>query len=305
MLKDFCNFLSDEAQLKIALRLGKHALPAWVDYFAAHPVKINEINDLILSENKVKGGANEIDANFPVRALEKIERSYKNAKRKEGLPVANMKSDGTLSPILATSIQPLTNKNWDNILPYSVRLVFTMVWNIVTWILYKRSTDVNETHIYVAINQAADVLMTEKLKTVPQIEKILAEYKHEARQTNEDELWEKAPKVKKGETLTQDEVYQKIIGENIVKDACGRELATEILRQMHEEGKTFWDEWEEYYSGTSKTYSYNKERKSYWLSEVDVIALSFANDIPMTEKEMLDFISGVSLHDLRGDGFEI
>ncbi|NJO92581.1 MAG: hypothetical protein HC831_29160 [Chloroflexia bacterium] len=82
-----------------------------------------------------------------------------------------MKSDGTLSPILNTSIQPLTNSKWDDILPYSVKLVFTMVWNIVTWILYKRSTDANETHIYVAINQAADVLMTEKLKTIPQIEK--------------------------------------------------------------------------------------------------------------------------------------
>ncbi|NJO92582.1 MAG: hypothetical protein HC831_29165 [Chloroflexia bacterium] len=105
--------------------------------------------------------------------------------------------------------------------------------------------------------------------------------------------------------MTQDEVYRKIIGQNIVKDACGRELAKEILRQMREDGKTFWDEWEEYYSGTSKTYSYNKERKSFWLSEVDVIALSFANQIPLTEKEMLDFISGVSLHDLRGDGFEI
>ncbi|NJO92580.1 MAG: hypothetical protein HC831_29155 [Chloroflexia bacterium] len=71
MLEDFCNSLSDEAQLKIALKLGKLALPAWLDYFNAHPGKINEINDLILTENKVRGGINEINVNFPVRALEK------------------------------------------------------------------------------------------------------------------------------------------------------------------------------------------------------------------------------------------
>lgn len=305
MLDKYCNSLSDDAQLKIALRLGKLTLPVWNNYFEKNPQEIEKINALIEPSNKVKGGANKIDIKFPARALEKIERSYKNAKNIDALPIPNMKNDGTLSPLLATSMQPLTNPKWDESLPYSIRLVFTLVWNIVTWILFKRNNNENETHIYVAINQAADVLMRENILSIPQINAILSEYKNEARQADKDAAWEKAPGVKTGEPLTQDEIYRKIIGENIVKDACGKELAKEILRQMRYEGKTFWDGWEEYYSGTSKTYSFDKKVNSFWLSEIDVIALSFSNQIPMTEQQMLDFIASVSLSDLRKDGFEI
>lgn len=305
MLDKYCNSLSDDAQLKIALRLGKLTLPVWNNYFEKNPQEIEKINALIEPSNKVKGGANKIDIKFPARALEKIERSYKNAKNIDALPIPNMKNDGTLSPLLATSMQPLTNPKWDESLPYSIRLVFTLVWNIVTWILFKRNNNENETHIYVAINQAADVLMRENILSIPQINAILSEYKNEARQAVEDAAWEKAPGVKTGEPLTQDEIYRKIIGENIVKDACDKELAKEILRQMRYEGKTFRDEWEEYYSGTSKTYSFDKKVNSFWLSEIDVIALSFSNQIPMTEQQMLDFIASVSLSDLRKDGFEI
>ena len=82
-------------------------------------------------------------------------------------------------------------------------------------------------------------------------------------------------------------------------------LAKEILRQIREEEKSYWDQWEEYYSGTCKTYSFNKEKNSFWRSEIDVIAASFFEEYPMTEQQMLDFISGVSLSDLRDDGFEI
>lgn len=304
MLDEYCNTLSDEAQLKIALRLGKLALPVWNKYFAQKPEELEKLNTLIQPSNKIKGGADKIDVGFPARALEKIERSYQNAKKKKGMVIPNMKSDGTLSPILATSMQPLTNSMWDETLPYAVRLVFTLVWNIVTWILLKRHNDSNETHIYVAINQAADVVMNENMLSIPEIENILSEYQAETKQADEETAWKDAPGVKTSEPLTQNEIYKKIIGENIVKDACGKELAKEILRQMRYEGKTFWDEWEEYYSGTSKIYSYNKEKNSYWLSEVDVIALSFSNQIAMTEDEMLDFIAGVSLSDLRSDGFE-
>jgi hypothetical protein len=305
MLEDYCNSLSDEAQLKIALRLGKLALSVWEKFFAEKPDEIEKVNILIEASNRVQGGAKKIDVNFPARALEKIERSFINANKKDSLPIPRMKSDGTLSPLLATSMQPLTNPKWDETLPYPVRLVFTLVWNIVSWILYKRRTDANETHIYVAINQAADVLMSEKILNARQIEEILNEYQKETRKENEDAAWENSPGIQKYEALEPDEIYRKIIGEKIVKNSSGRELAKEIVRQMREEGKSFWDQWEEYYSGTCITYSYNKEKNSFWRSELDVIVASFFNEFPMTEQEMIDFISGVSLTDLRESGFEI
>ncbi len=305
MLDEYCNSLSDEAQLKIALRLGKLALPVWDKFFMENPSEIKKLNRLIEAAVHVQGGKSQIDINFPGRSLEKIKRSYENAKKKGGLPLPGMKSDGTLSTVLATSMQPLTNPEWDETFPYSVRLVFTLVWNIVTWILMRRRTDADETHIYIAINQAADVLMSENILTAPQINEILEEYKNETRNADEDPAWENAPKVKTHDSLEPDEIYRKIAGENIVKDACGSEMAKEILRQMREEDKSYWDEWEEYLSGTCKTYSYNKEKNSFWFSEADVIVASFFNQYPMTEEAMMDFISGVSLSDLRKSGFDI
>ncbi len=305
MLEDYCKSLSDEAQLKIALRLGKLALPVWDKFFAEKTDNIKKLNSLIDESTYVQGGAKKIDVNFPKRAIEKIERSYEKAKKITDSPVPNMKSDATLSPLLATSIQPLTNPKWDKSLPYGVKLVFTLVWNIVTWILLRRITDANETHIYVAINQAADVLMSEKILEISQIEEILDEYSNELRKLNEDSVWENAQAVKKYEVLDSDEIYRKIIGEKITKDASGKKLAEEILRQMREEDKSYWDEWEEYISGTCKTYSFNKEKNSFWFSEIDVIVGSFFNEFSMTEKQMFDFISEVSLSDLRDSGFEI
>lgn len=170
-----------------------------------------------------------------------------------------------------------------------------------------RFTAVSKGVKHVAINQAADALMSEKILTVEQIEAILLEYKDETRGADEDATWQTNP----GETsagdhdLTADEIYRKIIGENIVKDPPPRHVAKEILRQMREEDKSFWDEWEEYYHGTCKTYSYNNEKKSYWRTEVDVIVGSFYNEYPMSENEMLEFISGISPHDLRESGFEV
>ena len=306
MLDAFCNSLSDEAQLKIAVRLGKLALPVWQNYFRENPAAIDLVNELIGESNRLKRGAKIIDVEFPQRALEKITRSYEAAKEKASEnPIPVMKGDATLSPLLATSMQPLTNAKWDNTLSQSVRLTFTLVFNILVWILYRRKNDVNETHIYVAINQGADVLLRESLLSVDDINKILDEYKHEARRHSEDSDWEKAFPVGGSEPLDQEDMLKKIIGEPVFKDTATAELAKEVLRQMREEGKSYWDRWDEYLSGTSKTYSYNAEEKSYWRHEFDVIVGSFSNDIPMTENEMLQFVSQQSLSDLRESGFEV
>jgi hypothetical protein len=77
------------------------------------------------------------------------------------------------------------------------------------------------------------------------------------------------------------------------------------MRQMREEGKSYWNEMDEYTTGTSTTYSYNKEKESFWRHEFDVIVGSFSNHIPMSESEMLQFVSQQSLNDLRASGFEV
>jgi hypothetical protein len=306
MLDAFCATLSDEAQLKIAVRLAKLALPIWANYHERTPVAIHKLDELISDVTPIRVAAERIDKEFLERALEKVERSLVEAKSKtKRNPVALMKSDATLSPMLATIMQPLTNNEWENLLPQAVKLVYTSVFNILLWILIKRRNASGETHIYVAINQAADALMRESILSAEQINPMLDEYNKELRKSGEEEEWENALKVGRNESFSEDDIYSKIIGEKVNKDQCGYALAKEVLRQMKDEKKSFWDEWDEYQTGTSKTYSYNLEKNSFWRTEADVIVGSFFNEIPMSEGEMRDFVSGLALADLRTSGFEV
>lgn len=306
MLDTFCGSLSDEAQLRIALTFGKLALPVWEDYFIKNPAAIDQVNALISEANRVNGGLEKIDIEFPKRAIEKIERSLAAAKEKSAnRPIPMMKSDATLSPMLATCMQPLQNPQWDSTLNQSVRLVFTLVFNMLVWILYRRKTDFNETHIYVAINQGADVLLREDIRSQRNINTILNEYEQKKRQDTEDSDWENALPVGRSEGLNQEDIYRKFIGEKVAKDQPGTAIAREVLRQMREEGKSYWNSMDEYMTGTSTTYSYDIEKQSYKRHEIDVIVGSFSNHILMTESEMVSFISQQAVVDLRDSGFEV
>jgi len=309
MLSEFCNKLSDIAQLKLGIQLAKAALPIWQQYFAKNPDEIDKLNELISDKNKIKNGSNRIEIQFPERALVAIEKSLKKAAAENTNPMAVMKKDPLLLPFLATSMQPLTNTNWDITFTYSIRLVYTSIWNILTWLLLRKITNDNETHIYVAINQAADALMTEKIVTKNEIENILLGYKDEIRIAGEDVEWN-SPDMNdtdagKQENNNLNEIYLQLIGKKNPSDAPIKVQTEEILRQMREEGKSFWDKWEEYYSGTSKRYMFDKEKNTYMRTEMDVIVASFYNEYTMTEEQMLEFISGVSLFSLRENGFVI
>lgn len=306
MLDEFLAKLSDEAQLKIALRLIRLALPVWNEHTNKHPDDLEKLNGLIGPDNKIAGAVGHIDADLPARYLAKIESRYAAAKATSERPLPTMKGDVLLSPLFATMMQPITHAKWDETLPYSVRLVYTSVWNVLTWTLFRRVNEGNETHICVAINQAADALMTEKILTVDEINAILSEYSEFMRAPDEETAWENAPSAEtKDAAYSMNEVYRMIIGEKIVRDAPNEIQVTEILRQMREEGKSYWDQWEEYYSGTCKTYSYNAEKQSYWLSEADVIVASFFNQYALSEEQMREFIVSHSRYDLRQSGFEI
>ncbi len=306
MLDTFCNSISDEAQLRISLALGKLALPVWEVYFTKNPAAIDQVNALISEANRVNGGIEKIDIHFPKRSIEKIERSLAAAKEKSAdRPIPMMKSDATLSPMLATCMQPLQNPKWDSTLNQSVRLVFTLVFNMLVWILYRRKTDFHETHIYVAINQGADVLLRENIRSQRNINVILNEYEQHKRQDTEDSDWENALPVGRSEGLNQEDIYRKFIGEKVAKDQPGTAIAREVLRQMREEGKSYWNMMDEYLTGTSTTYSYDKEKQSYSRHEFDVIVGSFSNTYLMTESDMLGFIAQQALVDLREAGFEV
>jgi hypothetical protein len=141
--------------------------------------------------------------------------------------------------------------------------------------------------------------------SVERLNVILEEYKNEVRQKTETSDWENALPVGSTESLDREDIYRKMIGEKVNKNLCGERLAKEVLRQMRDEGKTYWNELDEYATGTSTTYSYDKEKVSFKRHEMDVIVGSFSNHTPMTESEMLLFIEQQALSDLRDSGFEV
>ncbi len=306
MLDVLCSTLSDEAQLRLALTFGKLALPVWEDYFTKNPDALDKLNALIRDTIRVNGGLQKIDIGFPQRAIEKIERSLASAKEKsESSPIPLMKSDPTLSPLLATCMQPLTNKQWDNTLTQSVRLVFTLVFNILVWILYRRKNEERETHIYVAVNMGVDVMMRESIRSERNIHAILDEFRPFKRKDSEDDEWENALPVGRAESFSQEDIYRQIIGEKVIKGQGGTAVTKEVLRQMRDEGKSYWNMMDEYQTGTSTTYSYDKEKQSYKRHEFDVIVGSFSFDTLMTEEEMSYVMSQQALVDLRESGFEV
>lgn len=305
MLDEFLQTLSNEAQLKIALRLSRLALPIWQKYFAVNPGKLAEVNTLVTDSNRVAGAYKEIGLDFPGKALAELEKAYEAARGRSERPASVMKEHVPLTPILYTFLGPLTNHRWDNTLPSSVHLVFTAVWNIFTWLLYRERNDAGETHIYVAVNQAADALNREAIMSFDEINAILMEYKDEQRHGDENDAGGMCYEPRDADPVNPDEVYQKIIGPVRVKDAPNRAQAAEIARQMREEGKSYWDEWEEYHTGTNVDYSFDKDEQKFKKTEADVVVGSFFYKHWLTEEEMIEAMQKYSLSDLRKSGFNI
>lgn len=304
-LESFCGGLSDAAQLKLALRLCRLALPLWDGYFAGDADATQKLNALLQGGRKVEGAAKSLNPSFVGHALSRMESNFQDA-ADEAFPAAALKNHPQLRSLFATGMQPLTNPGWDDALPGPVRLVFTAVWNILAWLTFKRQNENGETHIYVAVNQAADALMSGKILTDEGVRAILREYEGEARRPGEDAAWENAAvEAPREGGLTEDEAYRKIIGENIVKDPPSPAAVKEVLRQMREEDRMYWDDWSEYLHGACVTYSFDREKGAFKKSETDVIVGAFHNEYPMSEAEMEAFVSGLSLIDIRDSGFEV
>jgi len=191
MLDDYCNSLPDRAQVALSLRLIRTALPAWESYMAAHPDQVDAVNALIREEHFVKGGAHRIDPGLPRQALLDIEQ-------KLAARVALINSP-TMKGHMATIMEPLTNPAWDDVLPLSVRLVYTSVFNVLAFLLMHRFANEDESHIYVAINQACDAILREQFLSKDELENVLQEYKDYA-PGSEGELLSADDQVKEDET---------------------------------------------------------------------------------------------------------
>lgn len=305
MLDEYCDTLSDPALLEIALRLTELSLPVWNNHFSSHPEEEKKLARVMNEAARVPG-ARTLDTHFPETALSMIAKCYADSKTGPS-SLERLRGNLEFAHLLCTSMQPLTNQRWDDAFPRSVRLVFTSVWNILSWLVYTQYSSSDENHIYVAINQAADALLSEGLFSVEQINAILAEYKNRI-YSNEINLYSSRSERSKNSSAMQgfaenDACAFIATGQRAPGNAPADSQRQLVLRQMKEENKSIWDSDYEYFNGISRTYSYNQEQKSYWITEIDIIAASFCNERALSEEEMLSALSDFSLHHLRESGF--
>nr|MDO8109917.1 hypothetical protein [Candidatus Sigynarchaeota archaeon] len=167
-LEEYCNSLPENALVAICIRLIEIAMPVWDQHVNHFPDQVVKVNALIGSDNCVQNGAHKINPELPKQAIGQLKRAI--AVR------TDFHESLVLKRYLATFVEPLTNPGWDDVLPLSVRLVYTAVYNLFTFLVFTRFSPSNESHINVAINQACDAIMREKLLSKEDLDRVLHEY---------------------------------------------------------------------------------------------------------------------------------
>ncbi len=170
MLDEYCNKLPEATQVVMAIRLIEIVLPAWEKYVAGHPGILKQVNDLITKDHWVQGGAHHIAEDLPRAALLEMKSTIEAGK--------SARANAVLKDYLATFMEPLTIPAWEKIFQSPVRLVFTAVFNLLAFLLFKKVTPSNETHVYVAINQACDAILQKHVLSQEELERLLKEYEH-------------------------------------------------------------------------------------------------------------------------------
>ncbi len=170
MLDEYCNSLPEATQVALAIHLIEFAIPAWETYVAKRPGVLKQVNDLITKDHWVQGVAHHIAEDLPRAAVLEIKRTIAAGNSAKANPV--------LKDYLATFMEPLTIPAWETIFQSPVRLVFTAVFNLLAFLLLKKVTPANETHVYVAINQACDAILQKHLLSLEELERLLKEYEH-------------------------------------------------------------------------------------------------------------------------------
>ena len=78
-----------------------------------------------------------------------------------------------------------------------------------------------------------------------------------------------------------------------------------ILKEMKEQGKTFWDEDADYFDGEQRIYKYDKEKGTFCCEICDVIAASYADTHYYSVTGITSILKEFSCYEFREAGFMI
>jgi hypothetical protein len=186
VLDEYCNSLPDATQVAMAIRLIEIALPAWETHVTEHPGDLDRINTLITKDHWVRGGAHQVVKPLPRVSLLELKRTIDAG--------ASLKDNPILQSQFATFMEPLTIPAWDEIFPLPSGLPFTAVWNLLTYLFLRKVTKANETHVYMAINQACDAILQKQFLSSGELDHLLKEYEHFQATPLVDNVTESSPR---------------------------------------------------------------------------------------------------------------
>jgi len=161
-LHDYINTLSKEAQLKLAIRLAKLALPIWDNYAKKNKLAYHE---------SVVGVKHTLIKDLLQETIETIESS--SILQNTDIPVENEDKLLLLYRQFSDPVIALQDNDWQ--LPDEVIQTFYAVYNLIDTIIDSRQIKFSGTSFYVSINQAINALETSETLTFDEINKLLEE----------------------------------------------------------------------------------------------------------------------------------
>jgi hypothetical protein len=163
-LQEYCNLLSEKRKIELSIKLIKIAFPVWEKFcdkgklsyrdstaWMKHNVDGNLLKDVIKEFDNI---SDNLDVLKTTGFNDRIMNLY------------NKFSD----PIIA-----IQDEDWK--LPKPTEKLFYSVYNLLTAIILKDENESGESNYYISINQAIDVIDSEKLISAEEIKLILEEFK--------------------------------------------------------------------------------------------------------------------------------
>lgn len=155
-LQEYIKGLSNNKRFRIAVELTKQALPIWDAYADKHKLTYRDPENGLSQHIDRKLLGNIIEA---IETYLKSDSSEKTTNKEDELEELSKQFD---DPIVA-----LEDSIW--IVPKEIEVLFFSVYNLMENIIGKDQNETDETLIYTTINQAADALIKNKLKTFHEI----------------------------------------------------------------------------------------------------------------------------------------
>ena len=164
-LQEYCETLSQKKQIRLALKLGKLALPIWDNF-----TKSNSLD----YRDTVVGLTHSVPKDLLSNTITEIEKFISTP----SLPSFLKDKDALMNlySCFEDPIVALQDFDWE--LPDSVKQIFYSMYNLTGWIIKKDSNTDGDSCLYISINQSIDAIENTGILSEDEIKQILQNTKN-------------------------------------------------------------------------------------------------------------------------------